>query len=151
MREQVKNDKIFLLSVAEYWRLRENIPLINCWWWLRSPGSDSCSAVDVRDDGSVCLNGCNVHDGSGAVRPALKISNLESSKLEIGARFVAYDFPWIKISEDLAIAEVPISFRRFNQVSRDHNGVLEESNDYETSDIRRFLLDWGAERAGRSH
>jgi len=42
-----------------------------CWWWLRSPGNNSNNAANVNDDGSVNINGNNVNNASGGVRPAL--------------------------------------------------------------------------------
>ncbi len=45
----------------------------NCWWWLRSPGSDTRSAASVGNDGSVYEDGFFVYDDHLAVRPALWI------------------------------------------------------------------------------
>ena len=129
-------DEIFLLSAEEYKKYEPNILRIRCWWWLRSPGLDSHSAACVYSGGSVDDLGHNVFLSNGAVRPALRISNLESSNLKVGDRFVKYDFPWIKIDDNLAIAEVPIRFHSFD----------EKSNDYKTSEIRKFLLNWIDER-----
>ena len=129
-------DEIFLLSAEEYEKYKPNIPYIRCWWWMRSPGYNSDCAALVNYDGSVCNSGNYVNINSDAVRPALRISNLESSNLTVGDRFVKYDFPWIKIDDNLAIAEVPIAFHRFD----------EKSNDYKTSEIRKFLLNWINER-----
>ncbi len=44
-----------------------------CWWWLRSPGKYSSTAARISDDGSVDINGPNVHRDYVAVRPALWI------------------------------------------------------------------------------
>ncbi|MDR0883262.1 MAG: DUF6273 domain-containing protein [Oscillospiraceae bacterium] len=41
------------------------------WWWLRSPGINPHNAANVNDDGNVNLNGNNVNNSSGGVRPAL--------------------------------------------------------------------------------
>lgn len=46
----------------------------NCWWWLRSPGFDSCNAAGVDLDGSVFNYGYLVNRDTGAVRPALWIN-----------------------------------------------------------------------------
>ena len=93
-------DKVFLLSIAEaekyfdsdsdrqaeptayavaqgVWTSEDNG---NCWWWLRSPGTDrgsSGSAALVESDGYVDDFGGYVDFDTGAVRPALWI-NLES-------------------------------------------------------------------------
>lgn len=125
-------DKIFLLSINEYKRYKDRIPHINCWWWLRSPGHDSSTAADVRFEGESCKYGSMVHCDYGAVRPALVIPN----GYEIGTRILAYDFPWIVIDDELAIAEVPIMFQRFDRVS----------NDYKNSEIRKVLLKWLTKR-----
>lgn len=45
-----------------------------CWWWLRSPGSNSHFAANVNNDGSVGSNGNVVRNDGGAVRPALWIN-----------------------------------------------------------------------------
>ena len=91
-------DKIFLLSITEAekyfnsadtracmpteyavgqgtskWIKHENGA---CYWWLRSPGSFSHSAVIVCDDGSLYYSGASVknnYDGVG-VRPALWVN-----------------------------------------------------------------------------
>lgn len=128
------NDKIFLLSIEEYEKLREFIPQIKTWWWLRSPGYTDVLAAYVSGEGRVREVGSNVQLDEAWIRPALKINNYNG--LQIGDRFVEADFPWIIIAKDLAIAEVPIAFRRFDG----------ESNSYEKSEIRWFLLDWYEER-----
>ena len=46
----------------------------NCWWWLRSSGSDSGSAANVSCDGSVYNRGYSVNYKIGAVRPAMWIN-----------------------------------------------------------------------------
>lgn len=127
-----KDDKIFLLSVEEYEKYEKAIPEINTWWWLRSPGDYSDNAAYVHSDGSVSNYGYNVDIDNVAVRPALRISNQESENLKVGERFVKYDFPWIKIDENLAIAEVPIAFRRFDKYL----------NNYDDSEIRQFVKEW---------
>ncbi|MDO4177429.1 MAG: DUF6273 domain-containing protein, partial [Bacillota bacterium] len=48
----------------------------NCWWWLRSPGSNSDYAARVLSLGSVDGSGDDTDHEDGAVRPALWI-NLE--------------------------------------------------------------------------
>lgn len=45
----------------------------NCWWWLRSPGSDQNDAAYVFCDGDVFESGDGVDDADTAVRPALWI------------------------------------------------------------------------------
>jgi len=132
-----KDDEIFLLSIEEYERYMTNIPIINTWWWLRSPGYHSKGAAGVSSGGDLDVYGCYVLDADGAVRPALRYSNLKSKivKSEIAKdRFIFNDFPFRIIDEDneIAIAEVPIVFDKFDN----------ESNDYENSDIRMRLLDW---------
>ncbi|MBQ4562759.1 MAG: TIR domain-containing protein [Clostridia bacterium] len=45
----------------------------NCWWWLRSPGSDQDDAAYVYGNGVVYELGDDVDNDYGAVRPALWI------------------------------------------------------------------------------
>ena len=41
------------------------------WWWLRSPGNNSNNAANVNADGKLNVNGNNVNNETGGVRPAL--------------------------------------------------------------------------------
>lgn len=123
--------EINLLSAEEYEKYKDKIPHINCWWWLRSPGINSSIAAGVHYDGSVFYHGGSVYSAVGAaVRPVLRIS--DGRKYKIGERVMYYNFPWIIIDKNLAIAEVPIAFHRFD----------EKSNDYENSEIKKFLNNW---------
>lgn len=129
-------DHIFLLSIEEYEKYKDKIPKIDCWWWLRSPGNYPYQAAIVGKGGVFYDVGIYVHGNDGAVRPVVNFSRFEHDYPKIGERIIKYNFPWIVIDEGLAIAEVPIAFRRFD----------EKSNDYENSEIRQFLLDWYEER-----
>lgn len=124
-------DELFLLSVEEYEKYKGVIPVICAWWWLRSPGYISYYEASVTNDGSVITEGLFVNSTHG-IRPALKVSKSEISNLKIGDRKIYYDFPFIKIDDDLLIAEVPIAFDKFNSYS----------NDYEKSYVKRFLEGW---------
>lgn len=132
-----KNDGIFLLSLEEYGYYKSKIPHENCWWWLRSPSNSQYRATYVEFVGSVFFFGNNVDFVSGAVRPALKYSNLESQIIKSTIhknRFLFNEFPFriIDAENKIALAEVPITFDMFDK----------EYNDYETSYIRRKLLSW---------
>lgn len=45
----------------------------NCWWWLRSPGSNRSNVARVSNDGDVSEHGYRVNGDNYAVRPALWI------------------------------------------------------------------------------
>lgn len=62
----------------------------NCWWWLRSPGSDTDDAARVDSYGCVDGVGGSVDNDDGAVRPALHL-NLSSSNLYFYAGTVCSD------------------------------------------------------------
>ena len=132
-----KSDEIFLLSIEEYEHYKNKIPHENCWWWLRSPGHHQLLAAGVNGVGSVSYGGDNVHVNLYAVRPALKYSILESQIIKSTIhkdRFLFNEFPFrmIDAEKKIAIAEVPITFDKFDK----------ESNDYETSYIRSKILAW---------
>ena len=87
-------DKVFLLSIdeAEKYFLSDNARQCeptatcavdqgyyegdrgNCWWWLRTPGSNQANAARVTGVGSVGYVGTNVSNDCGAVRPAMWIN-----------------------------------------------------------------------------
>ena len=122
-------DEIFLLSAEEYEKYKNKIPKIDCWWWLRSPGYISLLAAGVDRNGSVYNHGINVTHSISAVRPALKLKG----EYDVGARIVLYDFPWVVIDKNLAIAEVPIWFTGFD---------FSCNNCYRDSYIRAYLKNW---------
>lgn len=124
-------DELFLLSIEEYEKYKGVIPIVNSWWWLRSPGYLSYLAACFDYNYSVFTYGYYVHSTHG-IRPALKVSKSEIENLQIGDRKIYYDFPFIKIDDDLLIAEVPIAFDKFD----------DKSNDYEKSYVKRFLEEW---------
>ena len=122
-------DEIFLLSTKEYEKYKDEIPVINCWWWLRSPSPYPNLAQVVRNDGSVDDVGHDVSYNDSAVRPALKLKG----EYDVGARIVLNGFTWIVIDKSLAIAEVPIWFTVFDA---DGNSC------YRDSYIRAYLKKW---------
>jgi hypothetical protein len=44
---------------------------ITAWWWLRTPGMHSNTAVYVNTGGSINLAGHRAYNGDGGVRPAI--------------------------------------------------------------------------------
>jgi len=47
---------------------------IACFWWLRTPGMNSLSAIYVQDDGTVLMSGTIVNKDYCGVRPAIIVS-----------------------------------------------------------------------------
>lgn len=125
-------DEIFLLSADEYKKYADIIPIVETFWWLRGAGWHDDEAILVRRGGTIDDIGGYVNATFRGVRPALTIEDCVFANLRIGERYVKYDFPWIKIDNNLAIAEVPIGFNKFDS----------ESNDYEKSEVRQYLLNW---------
>lgn len=132
-----ENDPIFLLSIEEYEKLKDAIPTLPIWWWLRSPilnDDKYARIVNERgasyDCGFVCIEG--------AVRPVIDLNKVGSLNF-----FYFIDFDgvhkisslgttWVKLVDDYYIAENPIAFKKFDSTT----------NDYESSEIRLFLLNW---------
>ena len=132
----VEKDQIFLLSDQEYNKYRSAIPLIDCQWWLRTFSNDPNYATNVDNNGSTI--GCadsygNLIYTNCAVRPAIRY-NRGLITSPIGSRFTWNGVTWVIIDTEkaLAIAEMPIGFEKFDN----------ESNNYATSHIRQWLLDW---------
>ena len=65
--------KLFLLSKDEYEAYQNNIPRVNGWWWLRSPGNRTDNAAYIRTDRSVCCCGRDIRNEDCGVRPALRL------------------------------------------------------------------------------
>ena len=119
-----------LLSKEEYIELESNIPIVDFWWWLRSPGSSSSSAFLIGYYGSRL--DCSVNSGSIAVRPAIIIQ--ESSHLKVGDNFWFYAHNWTVISDNYALCDEEFCYMPFN---RDFSA--DDVNNYNNSDIKRYL------------
>lgn len=129
-------NQIYLLSTEEYQKYQEKIPHIGCWWWLRSPGENPYYVASVSTGGLVYCPGRYTIFNCNAVRPALRYSNLESQiiKSKKSNCFIWNEVRWVILDEEaeIAISEMPIAFDKFD----------DNSNDYSTSHIRKWLLDW---------
>lgn len=126
------NDVIFLLSTDEYLKYKKSIPQFNLKWWLRSPGNIQYYAFFVGSGGS--LSDCDVGNCI-CVRPALDLDKIKINEYE--NIFVYCGITWVKIGENIAISELPIGIQCFNK------GFY---NNYEKSDIRKWLLGWYEKR-----
>ena len=134
LNKNLKINGATLLSIEEAENLltKENRKY-HCWWWLRSPGCSSYFAASVYTVGDVDYGGFYVDDDSFCVRPALQISNLQSSNLLIGDVFEVGNYKFRVISENLAwLYEQDIGQRRFDK----------KTNIYEQSEIKQFVDDW---------
>ena len=69
--------KLFLLSEAEYIEYRNEIPNVDCRWWLRSQGFSTDYAEYVYGSGSICSDGCRVDYNECGVRPALRLRRVD--------------------------------------------------------------------------
>ena len=121
-----------LLSIEEYEKYKIQIPAVNYWWWLRSPGNFQDYAAGVCLDGSASHIGRRVYYSNYGVRPVLKIKNFQSSNLKIGDEFIIKDVKFTVISENYAITNDIICNRGFDK----------KTNIYEKSEIKQFVDDW---------
>ena len=122
-----------LLTPQETVKLPKPLLKHGYWWQLRSPGYYSDYVAFVSSSGSVnSVNSCGNYDYSsnGAVRPALRISNLNDYKVGDDFKFGG---EWFRIIDDnTAFCLNNIGVRKFN----------EESNNYETSKIKDYIDNW---------
>ena len=123
-----------LLTRDEASELPERLKRYDKLWWLKSPGNYSCFVVCVRS--GVYVN-CNSEWGLITVRPALIISNFESSNLKIGDTFKFGDKEFEIISSDKAFCLSDIGQCAFR---KDYKAP--DANDYEKSDIKKYVDNW---------
>ena len=126
-----------LLSIEEAKELSPELRKYERWWWLWSPGDASLGAAGVDYDGSVYDLGYIVYNSRDAVRPALQISNLQSSNLQIGDVFTFGGKPFQIISDNLAFCLSDIGTCAFRE-----DWKVANANDYETSDVKKFVDEW---------
>lgn len=128
-------DGITLLSVDEYRKVKNYIKPLDFNWWFRSPGDNSYHAARVNGVGIVYFDGFRVDSYLG-VRPALRI-NLKSSDFQIGDSFRFGAHTWTVITKDYALCDTTICNMPFRE-----DWQAQDANDYEKSDIKKFLKDW---------
>ena len=125
--------EVTLLTKEEYEKYNNlhRIPIVNSWWWLRSPGCDGLNAACVYRD---CINdaGCLIF-GRIAVRPALKSGILN---LSVGTRFGALGNTWIMIDKNVAISCDTVSHHKYDK----------DWNIWETSELKKWLEQWASDR-----
>lgn len=107
-----------------------------CWWWLRSPGSCQYLASIVRHDGYIGY-GARTDTDDDCVRPALIISNLSSSNLQMGDIFELGGRKFKVISKEYALCEEPVGQCPFRK-----DWQAKDANVYEKSDIKKFVDNW---------
>lgn len=107
-------------------------------WLLRSPGEGDGRVAFVHGDGAISNYGCLASDESVKVRPALKISNLESSTFRIGDSFMISCYRFKIISPNLAFMECQdIGYYAFN-----YDCYNKFSCVYSTSDVKEWIEEW---------
>ena len=131
-------NEVTLLSVEEFEAARGLIPLLNEWWWLRSPGGNSSRAATVSSYGRVNTLGSLVNYTTYVVRPALRIKNLKSLDLQIGDQICGLaGYDWTVISDSLALCNDGIGDHCFRSDYK-----AEDANIYDVSDVKKYLGEW---------
>ena len=134
-----------LLSTEEAEKLPERLRKYSNWWWLRSKGYGS-HATYVDRGGSVNYHGDAVIYGNNCVRPALKISNLESANFKIGDTFEFGGKQFEVISNDMAFCKNDIGVYVFRVNYNVYGYIVDydapDANDYEISNVKKFVDDW---------
>lgn len=130
-----RQDMISLLSIDDHARYLEFIPPLTCWWWTLSPTGEPAQAVSW--DGLVDSDVGYFTDNYSAVRPVIYYSTIKTRIIQSpydADKFYFNDhvFRVIDRQNEIAIAEIPISFDFFDYSSRD----------YESSSIRQKLNYW---------
>ena len=126
-----------LLSVEEAEQLNGDMLKASDNWWLGSRGRYALTAACVYgDDGFVGISGYNVKLSFG-VRPALKITNLESTNLGIGDTITFGDHGFTIISDRYALCNDIIGKCAFRKDWR-----AEGANVYEESGVKKYVDDW---------
>lgn len=106
-------------------------------WWLKTPGSYSCYAAYVDYNGFIHSHGGYIRNNLNVVRPALIISNLESSEFKFGDRFEFGGKEFEIVFDYLAFCLTDIGQCAFK---KDWNA--DDKNNYEQSDVKQFINEW---------
>ena len=140
-------ESLELLSIEEAEKLPESVRKYNSVYWLRSPSRNPLYpernqyAACVSYEGWILDFGYHVHRKPLAVRPVLKISNPKPSDLELYKKYYVNNdkFMGIYIGDNKFLYTGKIIKQRFNKEPDNYD---EESNNYETSEIKQFVDKW---------
>ena len=139
-------DKIFLLSGSELQKYLRYLPMKKhrkCkykgeyeWWWLRSPGSFPGMVAIVNVKGILFHDSHGVlADRNSGIRPAMYISPMYLATLKRTKKgYIQFGGKkWLVLDEEsgLLLSKGAVDVRPFDKVS----------NNYENSDIRKYLND----------
>lgn len=128
-------EDVTLLSIEEYKKHKDDIPFVSTWWWLRSPGGNTNYAARVDYFGSIDYFGDRVSHGDGNIRPALKLGTTRGCY--VGMTFELCVYEWTLIDDDLAICNEIVGQTCFRD-----DADARDANDYEKSDIKKWLANW---------
>ena len=106
------------------------------WWWLKSPGLCPNHVTFVDSDSFVNSFGDYAYVDN-IVRPVLIISNFDSSNLQIGDTFEFGNEKFEVISNGKAFCLGYINYMEFRK-----DPDAPDANDYEKSDIKKYIDDW---------
>ena len=129
-----------LLSLEEYVKYESKIPKLKSQWWLRSSGKYANKAAFVYNVCSYSM--CNTYDYGydivtrrHSIRPALQLQGSGNTKIGEVISFGGYKF--IIISSEYALCTKAIGFTSFRKDLKAPN-----NNDYEASDIKKYIDNW---------
>lgn len=121
-----------LLSAEEVEKLPESARRYQKVYWLRSPGNNKYLAATVNSRGVINHYGGLIEYNGCCVRPALTLSNLDSSNFKLYENYIIDDDKWIYIGENKFLYNDETIVRKFDDFS----------NTYESSYIKKFLNRW---------
>ena len=124
-----------LLSFEEYEKYKYDILRIDDCWWLRSPSHYSYAAAVVDMTAAATMLVIMLYYDDYAIRPALKISNLED--VEVGDKIKFDGKTFTVISPEYALCDTAIGHGAFR---KDSNAA--DANIYEASDVKKFVDKW---------
>lgn len=126
-------------------------------WWLRTPGLTRKAAY-VFPDGKINTDGAYVDCGisqSIGVKPVLTVANLTELKLGRGSKVNLAGLTWTVINEQMLLCDHivgTLNFRdygscndRYYEIESRNTIPVEELNDFEHSDIKKYLDRWASE------
>lgn len=126
--------EVTLLSTEEARELPKELLKADEHWWLRSPGGSDIEAAFVHGDGGIVFVGGIGVDREYGVRPALKLKSLLFKK---GDSFSYNGYEWDVIGDNLALCRTIVGECAFRKCLK-----ADDANNYETSDIKKWLNDW---------
>ncbi|GEM_PF-3870538 len=122
-------ESVSLLSMDEYKKNRDLIPVVKCWWWINSPGIYKKNAMYIFIDGEIYTEGYKVDSDRAGIRPVFRLKPEAAHGLKLGEKVIIGKYSATVLDNDSCLLDDVVCNHRFDIAS----------NNWEKSELKSFI------------